>query len=104
MKKATPYFIAGMMVSLICFFLISAVFVAHASEFQGKIAKDYENSKEWWPEPVQAPEGAPNIIIFLLDDTGYSHIGAFGGQIKTPNIDRLAEKGMKFLDIKILFL
>jgi len=38
----------------------------------------------------------PNILIILVDDMGYSDIGCFGGEIRTPNIDRLAANGMKF--------
>jgi arylsulfatase len=67
-----------------------------ASEFKGKIAKKYEDSKEWWPPQVRPPKGAPNVIIFLLDDVGFAQIGSFGGLIETPNIDRLAEGGLRF--------
>ncbi len=38
----------------------------------------------------------PNILIILVDDMGYSDIGCYGGEIRTPNIDRLAANGMKF--------
>jgi len=38
----------------------------------------------------------PNIIIVLLDDTGYADIGAYGSEISTPNIDRLASAGVRF--------
>lgn len=38
----------------------------------------------------------PNIIIILTDDMGYSDIGCFGSEIKTPNIDRLAGNGLRF--------
>ena len=39
----------------------------------------------------------PNIIYILADDLGYGDIGAFGGEeIQTPNLDRMAEEGMKF--------
>ena len=65
-------------------------------EFQGTIAKSYEESEEWWPEPTQPPEGAPNIIIFLLDDVGFAQVGSFGALIETPNIDRLAENGLRY--------
>jgi len=67
-----------------------------AQEFQGKIAKTYEESEEWWPEPVRPPKGAPNVIIFLLDDVGFAQVGSFGGLIETPNIDRLAENGLRY--------
>jgi len=43
-----------------------------------------------------APPTKPNILIVLVDDMGYSDIGCFGGEIHTPNIDRLAANGMKF--------
>lgn len=38
----------------------------------------------------------PNIIFILVDDMGYSDIGCFGGEIETPNIDRLAQNGLRF--------
>ncbi|MBT8481812.1 MAG: arylsulfatase [Myxococcales bacterium] len=66
--------------------------------FGGKIARSYADSEEWWPEPDVPPEGAPNVIIFLLDDTGFAQIGSFGGLIDTPNIDRLAEGGLRYND------
>ncbi len=65
-------------------------------EFKGKIAKSYQESREWWPEPVRPPEGAPNVIIFLLDDVGFAQFGCFGGLIETPNIDRLARNGLRY--------
>ncbi len=40
----------------------------------------------------------PNIVIMLADDAGYSDFGVFGGEAKTPNIDRLARDGMRFTD------
>lgn len=38
----------------------------------------------------------PNIILIMVDDMGYSDIGCFGGEIPTPNIDKLAEKGVRY--------
>lgn len=40
--------------------------------------------------------GPPNIVIILADDLGYSDIGAYGSEISTPNLDRLAENGIRF--------
>ena len=66
-------------------------------EFKGKVAREYENSKEWWPRTVTPPEGAPNVVIFLLDDVGFAQLGqSFGGLIKTPTIDRLAMNGLRY--------
>ena len=41
-------------------------------------------------------DGRPNIVIILADDMGYSDVGAFGGEIDTPNIDTLAGEGVRF--------
>jgi len=73
-----------------------AASTSEEAAFKGKIAKSYEESVEWWPEPPTPPEGAPNVIIFLLDDTGFAQVGSFGGLIETPTIDRLAENGLRY--------
>ena len=40
----------------------------------------------------------PNFLVIVADDLGFSDIGAFGGEIKTPNLDRLAHAGIRFTD------
>ncbi len=64
--------------------------------FGGVIAERYEDSKEWWPPETRPNKGAPNVIIFLLDDVGFAQVGSFGGLIKTPNIDALAANGLRY--------
>ena len=64
--------------------------------FGGVIAERYENSQEWWAPYDEPNENAPNVIIFLLDDVGFAQVGSFGGLIETPNIDRLAEGGLRY--------
>ena len=71
-------------------------FAKYGQVFKGKIAKSYAESEEWWPSTPKPPEGTPNVIIFLLDDTGFGHIGSFGGLIETPNIDGLAANGLRY--------
>ncbi len=38
----------------------------------------------------------PNIVVVLVDDMGFSDIGPYGGEVPTPNLDRLAERGVRF--------
>ncbi len=68
-----------------------------AQEFKGKIAKKYADSVEWWPKSARPPEGAPNVLVLLLDDVGFAQLSrTFGGLIDTPNIDRLAMNGLRY--------
>ena len=64
--------------------------------FGGVIAESYSDSKEWWAPEVRPRDGAPNVIIFLLDDVGFAQVGSFGVLIETPNIDALAANGLRF--------
>ncbi len=43
-----------------------------------------------------APRRKPNILVILADDLGYSDLGCFGGEVHTPNLDRLAANGLRF--------
>lgn len=45
---------------------------------------------------VQTPLEKPNVVVILVDDMGFSDIGCYGGEIETPNIDRLAANGLRF--------
>jgi len=64
--------------------------------FGGVIAEKYSDSKEWWAAEELPNEDAPNVLIFLLDDVGFAQVGSFGGLIETPNIDKLADNGLRF--------
>ncbi|MBT3393194.1 MAG: arylsulfatase [Elusimicrobiaceae bacterium] len=65
-------------------------------EFKGKIAKTYDKSEADWPKTMVAPKGSPNVLVWLLDDTGFAQICAFGGLIDTPNLDRVASNGLRY--------
>ncbi|MCK5704051.1 MAG: sulfatase-like hydrolase/transferase, partial [Cyclobacteriaceae bacterium] len=43
----------------------------------------------------------PNILLIVEDDLGYSDLGCYGGEIKTPNLDELANQGVKFTDFYV---
>ncbi|MCX6911028.1 MAG: sulfatase-like hydrolase/transferase, partial [Verrucomicrobia bacterium] len=45
---------------------------------------------------ADGPAAKPNILILFADDMGYSDAGCYGGEIATPNLDRLAANGLRF--------
>ena len=47
-------------------------------------------------EPLRPPEGAPNVLVVLIDDAGYGAPSAFGGPCQTPTLERLAENGLRY--------
>jgi len=47
---------------------------------------------------AQARDDRPNILLVVSDDLGFTDVGPFGGEIHTPNLDRLAELGVRFTD------
>lgn len=65
-------------------------------ECEPDVGLSYKDSKPCWPEGVQPPKGAPNVVFIVLDDVGFGQIGCFGGPIETPNIDRLAAGGLRY--------
>ena len=64
--------------------------------FGGRIGNTVAESSPWWPPRTAAPPGAPNILVVLFDDVGFSDFGCYGSPIRTPTIDRLAASGLRF--------
>ena len=65
--------------------------------FPGEIGRTYlESDPAKFPQPVQAPKGAPNILLVLIDDCGFGQYGTFGGGIPSPTMDRLAAEGLRY--------
>jgi arylsulfatase len=64
--------------------------------FTGVVGRTYDQSEPAWPEPPRAKEGAPNVLFIVLDDTGFGHLGCYGSPIATPNLDSLAEGGVRY--------
>jgi arylsulfatase len=51
--------------------------------------------------PASAADPRPNILLVVVDDMGWTDLGSFGGEIETPNIDALAERGVRFSDFHV---
>ncbi len=66
--------------------------------FAGVANRTLDGSKPDWnlighPTP---PDGAPNVLLVLIDDAGFGNPSTFGGPIQTPNYTRVAEEGLKY--------
>lgn len=65
---------------------------------QGKVLAE---SKPAFVGPPKVKEGAPNVMVIMLDDSGYSNAGSYGGAFKTPNVDRLGDEGIRYTDMHL---
>ena len=65
-------------------------------KFGGEIGLNAAQSKPYWPMRVVPPKGAPNILLIMTDDVGFSAPSTFGGVIPTPALDRIAANGLRY--------
>ena len=65
--------------------------------FAGEVGRTYlDSDAPQFPKPIQAPEGAPNILLILIDDAGFGQFSTFGGGVPSPTMDRLAAEGLRY--------
>ena len=64
--------------------------------FNGVVGRTFDTSEQAWPEPKRAKAGAPNVLFIVLDDVGFGQLGCYGSPIQTPNMDALAENGLRY--------
>ncbi|MGA0970656.1 MAG: arylsulfatase [Ilumatobacteraceae bacterium] len=69
--------------------------------FEGDRARTVADATPHWDDPPTPPAGSPNVVVILLDDTGFAQLGCFGSDIDTPNIDALAATGLRFTDFHV---
>jgi len=65
-----------------------------------EIAESFADSRPAYTGEVNAPAGAPNIVVIVLDDVGFADIGAFGSEIRTPSMDQLAASGLRYANFR----
>jgi arylsulfatase len=65
------------------------------AEFGGRIGRDWRDSEPWWPPMPVPPEGAPNVVLIVLDDVGFAQLGCYGSDMDTPVLDGLAAEGVR---------
>lgn len=70
-------------------------------KWKGVQGKTLAESKPYFVGPHKAPEGAPNVLIVMLDDAGYSNAGSYGGAIKTPTFDRIGNDGIRYTHMSV---
>ncbi|MFV0253694.1 MAG: sulfatase-like hydrolase/transferase [Beutenbergiaceae bacterium] len=63
--------------------------------FGGTVATRSSQSTPWWPSPQRARPQAPNVVVVLVDDMGFSDVSPFGGEIDTPAVQALADEGYR---------
>lgn len=66
------------------------------ASFKGVIGMTGADSKADLPPRTAAPKGAPNILVWMLDDTGFAQLGSYGGLSQTATIDRIAQSGLRY--------
>ncbi|MCA3710189.1 MAG: arylsulfatase [Phenylobacterium sp.] len=67
-----------------------------AAAFQGVQGLQPKDSTPSFPRAVEAPAEAPNVLLILMDDIGFGETSTFGGPVPTPNLQRLADQGLRF--------
>ncbi|MCX5571696.1 arylsulfatase [Kaistia nematophila] len=66
-------------------------------KFRGNVGTTYLNADPAeFPAPIKAPEGAPNVLLVLLDDVGFGQFDVTGGGVPSPALDELAKEGLTF--------
>ena len=67
--------------------------------FPGRMGRTVSESEPAWPAPLRSKANAPNVVYIVLDDTGYGQFGCYGAPINTPNLDRLAQGGLRYTNM-----
>jgi arylsulfatase len=75
---------------------LSLAFQSVSTAAQSQNAQAAPRQWRYFPKPVTAPRGAPNVLLIMTDDVGFGSASAFGGLIPTPVFDELAASGLRY--------
>ena len=65
--------------------------------FEGNVGRTVQDSDPaTFPPIVRPPKGAPNVLLILLDDVGFGEFSVFGGGVPSPNMEKLAARGLRY--------
>ena len=101
MKHPQAIQLAILSITLVAFSAISVpaqevVLPKPEPPFQGKIGRTVKDSTPDFPKSIEAPAGAPNVLLIMTDDVGFGASSTFGGPIQTPNFQRIADSGLRY--------
>ena len=101
MKDLGSFRLVILSVSLLAFGAVAAsaqdvVLPKPEPSFQGKIGRTVKDSTPDFPKSTEAPSGAPNVLLILVDDVGFGATSTFGGPIEMPNLQWLADEGLRY--------
>ena len=101
MKHPQAIQLAILSITLVAFSAISVpaqevVLPKPEPPFHGKIGRTVKDSTPDFPKSVEAPAGAPSVLLIMTDDVGFGASSTFGGPIQTPNFQRIADSGLRY--------
>jgi arylsulfatase A-like enzyme len=74
---------------------------ANSESSRARIGRTIADSDPWFDDPPHPGDSAPNVVIVLLDDTGFAQFGCYGSDIDTGHVDRLAADGLQFTNFHV---
>lgn len=75
--------------------------MTRGERFEGTIGRTIAESRPWFDEPPHPGEAAPDVVVILLDDTGFAQLGCYGSDIDTSHVDALAANGLRFTNFHV---
>jgi arylsulfatase len=95
--KTTPAALTLALSALFALPASSAEVLPHPQPpFKGHIGRTAAESTPDFPKGIEAPKGAPNVLLIMTDDVGFGASSTFGGPIPTPTFDKLAKDGLRY--------